>query len=86
MSQVVRASRSLLPPSSTQASSGCLDLGYEAGASIGVAVTAAEAGGAAEGYFKCNSSPELPPAWTQQWESLDVRVAMSPLDDRDQIS
>lgn len=79
MSQLVHASCSLLPPSSTQASSGHLDLGYGARGSI--------RGGcdSSRGVFKCNSSPELTLAWTQQQESLDVRAAMSLLDDCDQI-
>lgn len=49
----------------------------------GLAVTAAEARGAAEGYL--SPIPPLPLSCTQQQQSLDVRVAMCPLDDWDQI-
>lgn len=86
MFQLAHASRSLLPLSSTQASPGRLDLGYGARASIRGVRDSSRGGGSGRGVFECNSSPELTLARTQQQESQDVRAAMSPLDDHDQIS
>lgn len=86
MFHLARASCFLLPLSLTQASPGHLDLDYGGRASIRGGRDSSRGGGSGRGVFECNSNPELTLARMQQWESQDVRAAMSPLDGRDQIS